>query len=368
MAVDQEQKGRGGRSVRKAAAVSAPAPMPVPVKATVGGYRRGGSVAGPDIEVAREYIAIAHLALAPAELSQRQAFKSLLPDIYMLRNKGYSFIQIVKLLSECCGFTIQPSTARGYFNEMLVGREDECLRRLNESIMVLAEQQKAAKDGSMSSLASKVAAVRDAERRRSEARVDKALGLSGQGSRDGQGGLNGSREIPGEVVVSGDKAEKAVVVGRSGAETESVIVVEPREAASPPAPKKPETGAKAPVSTAPAPPAFAGSAGGDDGQAQVSMLRCGALQSGVKPCKSYKGVPQNIYEEGNFEHPAVPGLMLSLPERLFGAYLEIIDENNVGRLETSRERIFRVQWKKPIPRTETSTDSNFVEMNLKAFS
>jgi hypothetical protein len=345
MAVDQTQNGRVGRGTGKTG-VTAAKPVPVPVKAPMGGYRRGNSVAGPDIEVAREYIAIAHLALAPAELSQRQAFKALLPDIYMLRNKGYSFIQIVKLLSECCSFTIQPSTARGYFNEMLVGREDECLRRLNESIMVLAEQQRAAKDGSMSSLASKVAAVREAERRRSDAtaRVDKALGLSGQSSRDGERAQS-EREV----------------AGKAG--TGTATTAEPREAASPPGPKKPETGAKSPVSATPAPPAFAGDAdgdatagGGNKGQAVIShisgdvpqtaltsVLRCGPLQSGVKPCKPSKGVPPNIYEEGNFEHPAVPGLMLTLPERLFGAYLEIIDEDSVTRLGKNQFRVPKPQ-------------------------
>lgn len=71
--------------------------------------------------------------------------------------------------------------------------------------------------------------------------------------------------------------------------------------------------------------------------------------------------PREVYEEGLLEHPAIPGLMLNLDERLYWAALEIVNESTgETRSEAIREKIFRVEWRKPIPKTITRTGKDFL--------
>lgn len=96
-------------------------------------------------------------------------------------------------------------------------------------------------------------------------------------------------------------------------------------------------------------------------------LRCLPLQPDVKTLPRRDGVPQSVYQvDGLMEHPAIPGLMLSLNERLYWAKLEV-DDNGQTRIETDHERAFRVKWKKPIPPTLSATGADFVKMDYELF-
>lgn len=98
------------------------------------------------------------------------------------------------------------------------------------------------------------------------------------------------------------------------------------------------------------------------------MLLCLPLKDGFKDIERRAGVPAEVYEEGELEHPAIPRLMLSFDERLYGGYLEIWD-NDTGevRAETIKEKPFRIQWKKPIARSPSSTEKDFVLIDLEPF-
>lgn len=95
-------------------------------------------------------------------------------------------------------------------------------------------------------------------------------------------------------------------------------------------------------------------------------LHCLALLP-VKPLERRDGVPEEVYMDGQLEHPAIPGLMLSKDERIYGTYLEIVDKNGETRPETVHEKIFRIKWVKPIPRTETASSKNFMKMDYELF-
>ncbi|MDO8970720.1 MAG: hypothetical protein Q7U74_08535 [Saprospiraceae bacterium] len=96
------------------------------------------------------------------------------------------------------------------------------------------------------------------------------------------------------------------------------------------------------------------------------VLDCLPLKPGVKTLPRRDGVADAVYEEGEMEHPAIPGLMLSLEERLHWDALEIKHPGEKRR-ETSQERIFRIKWKKPIPLTPSTTMDDFVDINPKYF-
>lgn len=97
------------------------------------------------------------------------------------------------------------------------------------------------------------------------------------------------------------------------------------------------------------------------------ILLCLPIQSGVKQLKKQPHVEAFVYEEGDIEHPALPGAMLTLDQRLCCASLEFSDSDGVIRLETLDEKRFRIFWKKPIPFTETMTSKNFTKMDMNLF-
>ena len=77
-------------------------------------------------------------------------------------------------------------------------------------------------------------------------------------------------------------------------------------------------------------------------------------------------MPDAIYNDGQMEHPAIQGLMLSRDERMYGAFLEF-EENGKIRTETVHEKVFRIKWKTPLSMTETATGKNFVKMDNSLF-
>ncbi|MEQ1916500.1 MAG: hypothetical protein ABL856_07240, partial [Gallionella sp.] len=86
-----------------------------------------------------------------------------------------------------------------------------------------------------------------------------------------------------------------------------------------------------------------------DGMEYPSVPHCLPLKEGICPIMIQDNLPESVYQEGQLEHPAIDGLMLSLDERLYGSFLEITDSNGVERFETDKERRSRMWWKKPIP-------------------
>lgn len=100
--------------------------------------------------------------------------------------------------------------------------------------------------------------------------------------------------------------------------------------------------------------------------AAIEGLHCLELLP-VKPLNPRADVPEEVYLDGQLEHPAIPGLMLSVDERLYGALLEIVGKNGETHFETVQEKAFRVKWMNPIPRTETASSKDFVKMDYSLF-
>lgn len=76
---------------------------------------------------------------------------------------------------------------------------------------------------------------------------------------------------------------------------------------------------------------------------------CLPLDSHVQPLTPRDSVDQHIYANGVMEHPAIPGLMLTMEERVYGAWLIYRDANGQLQKETGKQRLFRIKWKKPVP-------------------
>jgi hypothetical protein len=78
-------------------------------------------------------------------------------------------------------------------------------------------------------------------------------------------------------------------------------------------------------------------------------LHCLPILAGIKQTKKQPYTHESVYQEGELEHPALPGTMLTLDQRLCSVSLEFSDSDGVIRLETLDEKRFRIFWKKPIP-------------------
>lgn len=130
---------------------------------------------GSDFSTAEAVLKAAMLLLVPEDITQRQAFEKVMPYLYVLRNKGCSWPQLTKLLADC-GFTLQPSSVRGYYSEILATRQDICQERMNEQILMLAEIRKETKGVEVSDISGKVSAMMDRQRSAAAAKIDSMFG------------------------------------------------------------------------------------------------------------------------------------------------------------------------------------------------
>ena len=88
---------------------------------------------------AQEVLLLSALTLGPDDRTQRQAFSTLMPDIYFLRTtQGYTFKKITTLLREC-GFKLTESSVRVYYYELIPKRKKEYIKHAEEKELILSE-------------------------------------------------------------------------------------------------------------------------------------------------------------------------------------------------------------------------------------
>lgn len=120
-------------------------------------------IAGIDAIAARKVLLITFLAVEPDQ-TQRHAFSSLLPEIYMLRNKdGYTFKKITKLLRDC-GIKLAEPSVRVYYYQMLPSRKNECIVKMQEQALLWSEIKKETNGMEISAIAGKVAEILERNR------------------------------------------------------------------------------------------------------------------------------------------------------------------------------------------------------------
>ena len=329
-----------------------------------------------DFAVAEDVLKSAAALIVPDDQTQKRAFEQLMPHLYVLRNKGCSFQQLTKLLTQC-GFQLQPSTVRDYFREGLAKRMDVCQERLNEQMVLLKEVRKHTEGAQISEIADRI--IADAQQRRalSAAKMDAIFAAQGnpapgpdQNAGRSPAPVKSAPVVPVEFVepvpasneapefgplshASGTVGNQAIpaVVSNDAAHTDaadssSAVRSEKKSAATPRAGKSKNT--ESPKSDGP-------------------KLRCLPLVDGLTPIKRVDGVPDIVHQRGDLEHPAIPGLMLTLGQRLSPVHLEYTNADGEIMSETPVERRFRVMWKKPIPMTISKTDSSFTDIDPELF-
>ena len=121
-------------------------------------------VSGSDAIAAKEIFLLAFLIVEPEHQTQRRLFRSLLPTIYMLRNKdGYTFKQITSLLWDS-GLKLAESSVRAYYCKMLPGLKDECIIKMEEWALLRDELRKRANEMEISSSSEKALEILEVKR------------------------------------------------------------------------------------------------------------------------------------------------------------------------------------------------------------
>ena len=319
-------------------------------------------LAGGDLSLAKGLFEAAALLMTPENLKQRKAFEQLMPHIYVLVEKGFSMLQITKLLNEA-GFKYQPSTVKVYYNELLASRMDICQQRMTEQILLMAEIRKETVNvGAASEIVSRVQAILDKQRACVTSRIDSVIG-----------------PVAGSVSVV-STPPSAIAHSKS-----------PSSSVASPMAAKPEVGTKK-TGLRPAPQSqaqpitisnddTAPTASGIklDWQNKVASqkeeissvnppLRCSVLAADVESLKRRDDVEEYVYLPGDLEHPCLPGVMISLEQRTSSIALEFVNtKNGEVRKETPDEKRFRVFWRKPIPMTPSRTGHHFTKMDMSLF-
>lgn len=365
--------------------------------------------------VAEEVLKTAALLVVPEDQKQRQAFEKLMPHLYVLRNKGCSWVQLTKMLGEC-GFNLQPSTVRSYFTELLAGRMDVCQARMNEQIALMAAIRSETAGVDVSAISGRVNAYLERLQQSAAPKVDAMFGQPTNGpvieaernmrpepaqaaklAQRGRPALPSTiPQISPQSVESNDEPPSDTPSGEfgllglsgppqrtanrpAGFFTLDAEPPPPPTAVAPPArqeqrrqPKAPPREHPAGGTTSPVPPPAPTGAGRASAPSQGAIKkRISPMQSGVPPLGRRDNVPTHVYEPGELEHPAIPGLMLSLEHRVYGASLEYCDEEGdeagVLKVETPDEKRFRVVWRQMVPITPTRTGASFTKMDPALF-
>lgn len=357
--------------------------------------KRWKRIPSTDFSTAEEVLKAAACLMVPEDQTQHQALVRLMPYLYVLKNKGCNFSQLATLLAEC-GFNLQPSMVRDYYYTALATRMDICQERMNEQILLMAEIRKENKGVDVSSITERVAAIMEKQRTAAASKIDNLFGgssatpvaqTSAAGSNEAAKPLlvenkhSGLRPAPensssAEIVlpsvpsddsgsfgllnlkpVAKKAASKAPAFFSQDDSTPVIPDLQISKTASEnknsglrPAPAFPPPESKSQNITSPA-----------------NGLRCLALKDGPQPLKKRENVPSEIYLPGDLEHPKIPGLMLSLDDRLYSAALEYADENGEIKIETLDEKRFRVLWKHPHVMTPTMTGGSFTKMDESLF-
>lgn len=326
--------------------------------------KRGGArkkISAADFATGDEILATAALLITPDDQAQRQAFEKFMPRLYVLKNKGCSFLQITNLLNQI-GFNLQPSSVRIYYNDLLAERMEMCQERMNEQILLLAEVRKQTKGQDVGSIAARVEAIMSKQRAQVDGKLDSVFGAVAPTPTQPEAARLEAALPPKKTELRPAPAPPALPVDSVG---DFGLL----------------SGAGAVLQQASVVPAFFGGGGGGNALAvsgnfqneaasspvvkvQSANLRCQDLMAGVVALARRPNVPDEVYLEGDLEHPAVPGLMLALAQRLSSVALEFVNlDTEEIRLETPFEKRFRVSWRTPIPMTESSTSGDFTRMD-----
>lgn len=322
-------------------------------------------MAAEDFATAEAVFKAAWLMDEPDELSQRKLFEKLLPLIHINRKRGYSFQKITKFL-HAARFTLQLSTVKQYYYEMITDRHELIQKDINDHLLILNDINKLSGP-----------AKNDAQ-----SWADLATKHKERISRMATNKVSASLDVDYGYVQAAKKpalAAPSPATPKPANKTTAPKPVSSYDDSAPAIPSIPASNSllssmfddlsgDGPVTKASMEPEAIEPETEVKAPAAASKLTVCKLQPGIKPFPKKEGVPPEVYLEGSLEHPAIPGLMLSMKERIYSAILEYTNEDGEILTETANHKTFRYMWKHPVIPTKSSTEGDFKTMNNSLFA
>lgn len=131
---------------------------------------------GADASTTEEVFKVAQFLVVPEDQTQPKVFETLMPYLYVMRNNECSWAQITKLLKEC-GFKLQTSAVRSYYDKLLLTCLDICQQHMHEHTLLMAEIRKKTEGADLSAIAGIVSAIMDKQRTLVAPKVGSVTGL-----------------------------------------------------------------------------------------------------------------------------------------------------------------------------------------------
>ena len=127
------------------------------------------------LEKAEEMLKSAAVHIVPEFETQKKAFEKLIPQLYVLRNKGCSIQQLTGLLNQC-GFDLQPSTVRDYFREGVAKQLDICQERMNEHVVLMKKLRNQKEGAELSEITERFSAAMKQRKIQAASKIDAIFG------------------------------------------------------------------------------------------------------------------------------------------------------------------------------------------------
>lgn len=334
-----------------------------------------------DAEGIEQALELAALTLLPDEVSGRGLVKRLMPHLYKLRKRGFSFLQVTRVINDAIGETnakLPPGTVKAYYNEFIEERRDECVEQLTAAEQLMAEIRKmTAKSPQQlvaegAELKTAISASRGAG---AMARMRDGQIVSTVGSVDAAPVIPAAPNVVAAPVVPVISAKSQELAPAMFAEPmgnfgDLVVPDLPGSAVSPievvpvaSVPPKP-VAATSRVAVGSAPAAVLPGGGG----AAILCVTVPTPETTHPPTADIlSSNPQAFFSDAVLEHPDVPGLMLTRDQRLHTMRLEYTVNGGAER-ESVKQMVNRYKWRSVPKATPSRTEKDFVQMDTSLFT
>lgn len=322
-----------------------------------------------DVNGIEKALQLAALTLTPDEVSGRSLINRLMPHLFTLRKKGFSFKALTKVINDAIGNTtakLQPSTIKAYYNEFIVDRIDDCTEQLKKSTKMIAEIEKSTPSSDPELLAEGI--------RLRAATLSRPSGAEAM-NRVLAGQANSAPALEPETPLVEKKFERpsgaaAPPAPRLTSEMEnSGLVIPKKEPTSQIAAASKTPEASSPPASKQAAQAPSANTGG--GAALSPEVVCTTIPTAemLHPSTSdvFMNNPQAFFSEAILEHPAISGLMLTSKQRMCKSRLGY-KSNGSDLTETVSQMAARVTWKQSLRTSPSKTESHFVKMDTTLFA
>ena len=330
-----------------------------------------------DVGEIERALQLAAVTLKPDELSGRQLISRLMPHLYILRQKGFSFTQITRVFNDASGNSsarLQVASIKAYYNEFIAAQIDNCETTLKKAMEVADQVETLTRRNPQELVAEAVAMQKMIAASKGTSAANRLVDAQTQRAALTGGDLKNEKLAPASRPVEKKAPPPAALesppatgstswVGKEGkgsAVDEIPIPSRPPVTNPVPVPEKPAI-------TAPTTP-VASKKGGQ--AAETRALVCTTVptpETMLAPNdESLDGVAREFFSDSILEHPSIDALMLSRSQRLYKTRLQYTIDG-AAALETVQQMHNRIKWRKVPKATPSRTEGDFVKMDSSLF-